>query len=108
MASSLSADFSRCNSAPPSAPSPLCPDSDQIPQRNEMTRCANRRHLAATSLGRFVGVERAVELAILQSSGVMLLLAFELVTKGNCFKLDPDGVHDRNHWPRFEYKGRQH
>ncbi len=45
-------------------------------------------------------------LAILQSSGVVLLLAFELVTKGNCFKLDPDGVHDRNNWPRFEYKGR--
>jgi hypothetical protein len=38
----------------------------------------------------------------------MLLLAFEFVTKGNCFKLDPDGVHDRNHWPRFKYKGRQH
>jgi hypothetical protein len=24
--------------------SPLFPDNDQIPQRNEMTRCANKRH----------------------------------------------------------------
>ena len=34
----------------------------------------------------------------------MLLLAFELVTKGNCFKLDPDGIHDGNYWSCFEYK----
>jgi hypothetical protein len=25
---------------------PLCPDSDQIPQRSEMTLCANNRHAA--------------------------------------------------------------
>jgi hypothetical protein len=30
--------------------SPLCPDSDQIPQRSEMTRCANRRHFRRTSI----------------------------------------------------------
>ncbi len=36
-----------------------------------------------------------------------MLLAFEPITKGNCFKLHPDGVHNRNHWPCFEYKSRE-
>ena len=34
------------------------------------------------------------------------LFAFEPITKGNRFKLHPDSIHDRNHWPCFEYKGR--
>ena len=34
--------------------------------------------------------------------------ALSSITEGNRFKFDPDGVHDRNHWPRFEFKGRQH
>src|SRR5437588_12564760 len=37
-----------------------------------------------------------------------MLLALERVTEGNRFKLDPDGVHNWNHWPRFEYKSGQH
>src|SRR6266404_3003263 len=32
---------------------PICPDSDQIPHRSEMTRCANKRHWHA-----FPGLKR--------------------------------------------------
>src|SRR5207302_11079012 len=37
-----------------------------------------------------------------------MLLALERVTEGNRFKLDPDGVHNWNNWPRFEYESGQH
>jgi hypothetical protein len=46
--------------------------------------------------------------AYLSCAIAALLLAFEFVTKGNRFKLDPDRVHDGNHRARFEYKGGQH
>src|SRR5436190_13089216 len=37
-----------------------------------------------------------------------MLLAFEPITEGNRFELDPDGIHDGNHRARFKYEGRQH
>ena len=36
------------------------------------------------------------------------LMALEGISKCDGFQLDPDGIHDRNHGPRFEHKSGQH
>ena len=77
------------------ASSPWCATSIMEPTRlgNARGRCGQLRAFYARGK------------AIRDASGVMLLLCLELVTKGNCFKFDPHGVHDGNYWSCFEYEG---